>query len=139
MKSQRTEDLITEQIIGAAIQIHRDLGPGLFEKVYESILERKLQNLGLRTERQRAVPLIYEDMMFESAFRADLIVENTVILEIKAVEDLTRTHKKQLLTYLKLTGLPVGLLINFNSAILINGIVRLVNELPEPLGEISLQ
>ncbi len=122
-------DEITALIIDQSVQIHRDLGPGLLESVYESILERSLQKKGLFVERQQSVSIQYEDIVIDEAFRADLIVHKTVILEIKSVEKLAPVHSKQLLTYLRLMRLPVGLLINFGAPLLKDGLHRVVNKL----------
>lgn len=118
---------ITGIIIDEAIKIHSDLGPGLFESVYEEILTYRLGKRNLSVSRQIAVPVFYEGLKMDIGFRADLIVENKVIIEIKSIEALAPVHHKQLLTYLKLTNLTVGLLINFNEALLKNGIKRIVN------------
>jgi GxxExxY protein len=124
-----TEDYddITALIIGSAITIHRELGPGLFESVYEELLAFELEESGLSVQRQVGIPLYYKSRKMEVGFRADLIVEEAVIVEIKSVEAIARIHKKQVLTYLKLSGLKIGLLINFNAELLKDGITRLVN------------
>jgi GxxExxY protein len=116
---------LTGLVIEHAIDIHRQLGPGLFESVYEEILFYKLTKLGLQIERQVEVPVYFEGVKMGVGFRADLIVEQEVIVEIKSVENLMPVHAKQLLTYLKLTQIPVGLLINFNEELLKQGIKRL--------------
>ncbi|MDR1190883.1 MAG: GxxExxY protein [Verrucomicrobiales bacterium] len=121
-------NLITGQIVDAAFHIHSKLGPGLLESVYEIILAKELEKRGLRVERQKAAPIEFEGMRFDEGFRADLIVKNAVVVELKSVEILTRGHAKQLLTYLKL----LNLLINFSAPIIKDGIKRLVNNLPEP-------
>lgn len=136
MKSNTPEDLITDRIIGVAIDIHKQLGPGLFESVYERILAAKLERVGFQVERQKPIGIQYEDIFIPEAFIADLIVEGQVIIEIKSIESLSKLHKKQLLTYLRLSGIKVGLLINFNCPILVSGIERIVNNLPEE-GELS--
>ena len=122
---------ITEQIIGAAIEVHRELGPGLLESTYEACLLFELTGRGLRVERQKALPVVYRDVPIDCGYRIDLLVEHLVILELKAVAQLEPIHEAQLLTYLKLSGCHVGLLINFNVEQLKNGIRRLVNELSE--------
>ena len=125
---QRGElNAITEQIVGAAIDVHRALGPGLLESVYESCLEFDLIERGLGTQRQVALPVIYKEVSLEAGYRVDLLVENRVIVEIKAVEQIFPVHKAQLLTYLRLSNLRVGLLVNFNVHVLRNGISRVVN------------
>ncbi|MCI0350942.1 MAG: GxxExxY protein [Acidobacteriales bacterium] len=126
-----TVNQITQQIIGAAITIHRKLGPGLLESAYEACLAYELGKLGLRVERQRAVPLVYESVKLECGFRADLIVEGKVIVEIKSKEQLHPVDEAQLLSHLRLLNLSVGLLINFHVAILKDGIRRIVNDYRE--------
>jgi GxxExxY protein len=118
---------ITGIIIEEAIKIHKDLGPGLLESVYEEILSYRLNKRGLLIKRQTSIPVYYEEVKMELGFRSDLIIENKVIVEIKSIETLAPVHHKILLTYLKLTDITVGLLINFNEAILKNGIKRIVN------------
>jgi len=113
-------------IVDAAYQIHRDVGPGLFESVYELVLADALASKGLRVARQVAIPIRIGDKVYDEGFRADLVVEGLVIVEIKSVEQLARVHKKQVLTYLKLSGLPVGLLINFGGELLKDNLKRLV-------------
>src|SRR5262245_4166750 len=119
MRLARPEDALTERIIGIAIEIHRNLAPGLFESVYETVLDKKLREAGFRVERQKPIPLIYEELYFDKVFQADLIVNGSVLREIKSVEELSKLHKKQVVTYLKLSGLRVGLLMNFNSHTLV--------------------
>jgi GxxExxY protein len=118
---------ITEAIIGAAIEVHRQLGPGMLESVYEAILAYELAQRGLEVERQKAVPLVYKELSFDEGYRLDLLVAGQVIVELKCVEALLPIHEAQLLSYLKLTGLKVGLLINFKVPVLKQGIKRLVN------------
>ncbi|MGZ3974644.1 MAG: GxxExxY protein [Flavisolibacter sp.] len=120
-------DEITGTIIEEAIKIHKDLGPGLLESVYEEILAYRLSKRGFLVDRQRAIPVIYHEVKMDMGFRSDLIIEGKVIVEIKSVETIAPVHPKILLTYLKLTGITVGLLINFNEAILKNGIKRILN------------
>lgn len=112
-------------------QIHKHFGPGLHESVYEVCLVHELKKRGLKAERQVAVGLRYDTIVFDEAFRADVIVEDKVILEIKAVEEIRRIHKKQLLTYLRLTNMRLGLVINFDSEYIRDGIARVVNGLRE--------
>jgi iron complex transport system substrate-binding protein len=126
----RELDDITGGIVDAALRIHRDLGPGLLESVYEAVLARALNQRGFQVERQQAIRFEYEGMVFENGFRTDLLVDNSVIVELKSVERLAPVHSKQLLTYLKLTNRPVGLLINFGAATLREGLHRIVNRLP---------
>jgi GxxExxY protein len=118
---------ITGIIIEEAVKIHKDLGPGLLESVYEEILSYRLNKRGLLIKRQTSIPVYYEEVKMEVGFRSDLIIEDKVIVEIKSIETLAPVHHKILLTYLKLTDITVGLLINFNEAILKNGIKRIVN------------
>jgi len=118
---------ITGEIVDAAIKIHNELGPGLFESVYEEILSFELEKRGLIIERQIPIPVHYENIKMEVGFRADLIVEKEVIVEIKSIDHIAPVHKKQVLTYLRLSNLKIGLLINFNEELLKNGITRLFN------------
>jgi GxxExxY protein len=127
--SDMNENEIGTRVLEAAINVHRELGPGLLETVYEVTLSRELSDLGLKVERQVQVPIIYKNIRFEEGFRADLIVENVVLLELKSVERVSPAHKKQVQTYLKLTGLKLGYLLNFGEAVLKNGISRCVNGL----------
>ena len=122
-----TENEITGTIIDCCIKIHRTLGPGLLESVYEEILVYELKNKGLLCERQVGVPVIYDELKMDLGFRADIIVEDKVIIELKSIESVLPVHKKQLLTYLKLSQKKVGLLINFNEELIKNGISRIAN------------
>jgi GxxExxY protein len=117
---------ITEQIIGAAIVVHREMGPGLVESAYESCLAYELVEQGLRIEQQKAVPILYRGVHLDCGYRVDLLVENRVVVELKSVEKLEPIHEAQLLTYLKLGGWKLGLLINFNVQVLKDGIRRRV-------------
>lgn len=126
-------DRITEQIIGAAIAVHQSLGPGLLESAYESCLAFELSERSLNVERQRFFPLIYKSMRIDCAYRVDLLVEQSVVVEVKALEQLLPVHNAQLLSYLRLAKLQVGLLINFHVASLKNGIRRVVNSHPPSL------
>jgi len=119
---------ITSTIIASCIEVHNDLGPGLFESVYEEILAYKFQKVGLLFQRQVAIPVFYEEIRMDVGFRADFIIDNEVIVEIKSIEAIHPVHKKQLLTYLRLANKQIGLLINFNEEILKNGITRLINK-----------
>ena len=123
------ENELSKIIVNTAYQIHCKLGPGLLESVYEELMSYELRKQGLKVERQRGIPVIWNDLKMEIGFRADLIIENKVIIELKSVEALAPVHPKQLLTYLKLTELKLGLLINFNESLLKNGITRIVNNL----------
>jgi GxxExxY protein len=124
-----TENEVATQIVDAAFQVHSRLGPGLLESVYEVILAHELTRRGLKVERQVAIGLEYDGMKFDEGFRADLIVADKVIVEIKSVEMTAPVHKKQLLTYLRLADKRLGLLINFGSALIKDGITRVVNRL----------
>jgi iron complex transport system substrate-binding protein len=121
-------DEITGIIIDAALKIHMDLGPGLLEPVYEAILAKKLEPRGLRVERQKSIRFEYDGIIFEEGFRTDLLVEGMVIVELKSVEKFATIHGKQVLTYLRLMNLQVGLLINFGSPTLKEGLHRIVNK-----------
>ena len=124
-----TENGLSKIIVNACYQIHTKLGPGLFESVYEQILEYELIKEGLFVQRQHPIPVIWEDKKLDQGFRADLIVENKVIVEIKSIESIAPVHQKQLLTYLRLTDIKLGLLVNFNKALIKDGIQRIVNKL----------
>ena|SRR3989339_574495 len=118
---------ITERIIGAAIDVHRVLGPGLLESAYEACLAFELGSQGLKVERQRALPVVYRNINLDCGYRLDLVVEKNIVIELKAIERLLPIHKAQLLSYMKLSGLKVGLLINFHTKLLKDGVIRLVN------------
>jgi GxxExxY protein len=124
-----TENKIAKVVVDACFHIHTRLGPGLLESVYVRILEYELIKRGLHVRREVPVPFRYDELEFDEGFRADLIVNEIVILEIKSVEETAPVHKKQLLTYLKLTQIKLGLLINFGAPLIKNGIFRLVNRL----------
>lgn len=115
---------LSEQVIGAAIDIHRELGPGLVEGVYEECLCWKLGQDGIAYARQKPIPITFREMTFPGAFRLDVVVDRRLVVEIKSVDHIIALHKAQLMTYLKMTGLKTGLLINFNSAPLKDGIKR---------------
>lgn len=117
---------ITSSIIGICIKVHQALGPGLLESVYEAAICHELSKLGIPYSRQQPIPVIYDDVQLELGFRADIIVEGKVILELKSVETIAPVHPKILLTYMRLTNIEVGLLINFNEVLLRDGITRLV-------------
>ena len=121
-------DEMSAIVVDEAIAIHRELGPGLFEIVYEAILAGRLEGRGLKVARQVAVPLVFNNQTFEAAFRIDILVENKLVLEIKAVEQLSKAHAKQLLTYLRILKQPVGLLLNFSGSTMKEGIRRMVND-----------
>jgi GxxExxY protein len=120
----------TERIIGLAVKVHRALGPGLLESVYIACLAYELRRSGLRIDVERRLPVEYEDVRLDCGFRLDIVVENEVILEIKSIKALSPIHTAQILTYLKLTGYPVGLLLNFNMELMKQGIKRLLNPNP---------
>jgi iron complex transport system substrate-binding protein len=126
-KAMTRETVITGIVIDCAMQIHRDLGPGLFEAVYEQILAKSLSDRGLALVTQYPVTFVYAGATYTNAFRVDLYVEQKVIVELKSVESLHPIHAKQLLTYMKLMNIPVGLLINFGEVLLKNGIRRVVH------------
>jgi GxxExxY protein len=119
-------------IVDCALELHRNLGPGLLETVYEVTLARALERRGLEVERQVAVPIEYQGETFSEGFRADLIVGKLVIVELKSIERVTPAHKKQLLTYLRLTGLKLGYLLNFGEALMRDGITRTINGSIDP-------
>ncbi len=122
-----TENDITGNIIDCCVKIHKALGPGLLESVYEEVLSYELKKKGLSCERQVSVPVVYDELKMDLGFRSDMIVDNKVIIELKSVESVLPVHKKQLLTYLKLSQKKVGLLINFNEELIKNGITRIAN------------
>lgn len=136
-ETKLNENQITAQILNVAFELHTKLGPGLLESAYEIILAHELRSRGFRIERQKPIPIIYNGVQLEEAFRADLCVEGKVIVELKSLESLLPVHGKQLLTQLRLSGLKLGLLINFGEVHLKNGIKRVVNGLPESK-EVSL-
>ncbi|MCX7019000.1 MAG: GxxExxY protein [bacterium] len=126
-----TENEIGRIVVDAALAVHRELGPGLLETVYEVVLAQELSDRGLKAERQLPVSITCRGITFDVGFRADIIVEDKVILELKSVEKITPAHKKQLLTYLKLTDTKLGFLLNFGEALIKDGISRMVNGLDE--------
>ncbi|NIA16390.1 MAG: GxxExxY protein [Nitrospiraceae bacterium] len=126
-----TENDVAKDIVDAAYGIHTGLGPGLFESVYEAVLACELEKRGHEVDRQRTVQIEYDGLTFDEGFRADLVVDNLVIVELKSVESTLPVHKKQLLTYLRLMDKRLGLLINFGEAYIKSGITRLVNRLEE--------
>jgi GxxExxY protein len=126
-----TENEIGKLVVDSAIAVHRELGPGLLESVYEVILANQLRQQGPRAERQVPIPIEYKGVTFDEAFRADILVNGKVILELKSVEKVTRVHKKQLQTYLRLTGFKLGFLLNFGEDLMKMGITRAVNGLAD--------
>jgi len=125
------ENAIAREIVDAAFRIHNALGPGLLESVYEAVLAFELDRRGLSVARQQPIPVVYESIRIDTGFRADLVVEEKVIIEVKSVELLAPVHKKQLLTYLRLADKRLGLLINFHVTFIRDGITRIVNGLEE--------
>jgi GxxExxY protein len=121
---------ITEQIIAAAIDVHRVIGPGLLESAYETCLAFELRERGLRVEQQKPVPVVYKQVKLDCGYRLDIVVNESVIVEVKAVEKLTTVHEAQLLSYLRLLNCRVGLLLNFHCTMLKQGIRRIVNDFP---------
>lgn len=126
------EEEIAKIIVQTALDLHREIGPGLLESVYEVLLASMLRGQGLAVERQKAIPISFRGTCFNEGFRADLVVENLVLVELKSIEALARVHRKQVLTYLRLSGLKLGLLINFGGELLKGNIERLVNGLEQP-------
>jgi GxxExxY protein len=126
-----TENEIGTIVLENAIQIHRDLGPGLLESVYEEVLAYKLRQAGLSAARQVPIPISYEGLLIPDAFKADIVVNDLVILELKSVEQMTAAHRKQIQTYLRLADKRLGYLLNFGATLMRDGIVRAVNNLPE--------
>jgi GxxExxY protein len=122
-----TENEVGRIIVDCAVRLHKELGPGLLETVYEVLLAHELQQRGLKVKRQVAIPIVYHGIQFDEGFRADIIVEEKVILELKSVESTTKAHKKQVLTYLRLTGMKLGYLLNFGEALMRGGISRILN------------
>ena len=129
--ARMSENAVAQQIVDAAYRVHTTLGPGLLESVYETALAYELEKRGLRITRQQGIPVVYDAVRIHTGFHADLVVEDQVIVEIKALETVAPVHKKQLLTYLKLADKRLGLLINFNVALIKDGITRIVNGLKE--------
>ena len=124
-----TENEISKTIFSCALKVHKALGPGLLESSYEECMYYELNKTGLKVEKQKALPLIYEEVKLEIGYRIDLIVEDKVIIELKAVDSLNDVHLAQVLTYLKLSNCKLGMLINFNVSLIKNGIRRVVNNL----------
>jgi len=128
-ESRNKLDAITYKIIGLAIEVHRQLGPGLLESAYQECLFYEIVNSGLIVEKQKVLPIVYKDIKLDHGYRIDLLIENTIVIELKTVEAFTDVHFAQILTYLKLGNYPLGLLINFDSKILKNNIKRFINTL----------
>ena len=125
-----TENSVAEIIVDSCFKIHTTLGPGLLESVYESVLAQELNMRGLLVVRQQSLPVVYEGVVLEEGFRVDLIVEDLVIVELKSVEAIAPVHKKQLYTYLRLSGKRLGLLVNFGANLIKDGITRIANGMP---------
>lgn len=123
-----TENDITQEVIGAAIKVHKELGPGLLESAYQECLHYELIQLGLLVEKEKPLPLIYQDVKLDCGYRIDLFIENKVVIEIKAVDQLNDIHLAQILTYLKLSKSKIGLLVNFNVTQLTKGVKRVINK-----------
>ena len=126
-----SENEIGMVVVDAAISVHRELGPGLLESVYEAVLADELTERGLQVVRQVVVPIFYRGKQIDDGYRADIVANGLVVLELKSIEAIKDVHKKQLLTYLKLSGMKLGYLLNFGEAVMKKGIVRIVNGLPE--------
>jgi len=131
MEEKDRLDSITRRIIGAAIEVHRRLGPGLLESAYQTCLVFELRQMGLKIEEQKPLPVVYRDVKLDCGYRLDLVVEDSVVVEIKAVDQLAPIHDAQLLSYLRLSGMRVGLLVNFHVRVLKNGLKRIVNDFPD--------
>jgi GxxExxY protein len=129
--SSGTLNVVTQKIIGAAIRVHQALGPGLLESAYEACLAFELAEMGLRVAQQQPLPVIYRDVRLSCGYRIDLVIDDCVIVEVKSVSHITPIHEAQLISYLKLSGRKVGLLINFNVKVLKDGLRRRVNNFPQ--------
>jgi len=125
----KEEDILAKQVLDEAFRLHTELGPGLLESVYEQVLAARLRKAGLQVETQKTIPIVVDDLTIPDAFRADLIVGGKLIVELKSVEEMKPVFAKQLLTYLRLSGLKLGLLLNFGAPSLKNGIERVANNL----------
>jgi GxxExxY protein len=126
-----TENEVARVIVDAAFKIHTRLGPGLLESVYREVMKYELEKRGLHVDKEAPIPVVYEEVKLDIGFKADLIVEHLVIIELKSVREVIDVHKKQLLTHLRLTDKRLGLLINFNVVLIKEGITRVVNRLPD--------
>ncbi len=131
MQERDRLDAITRRIIGAAIEVHRRLGPGLLESAYEACLAYELRQRGFKVEQQKPLPVVYKEVRLDCGYRMDLVVEDSVVVEVKAVEDLAPIHDAQLLSYLRIAEKRVGLLVNFHVRVLKNGLKRIVNDFPD--------
>ena len=139
MTKEESLNRITESIIGAAIEVHRALGPGLLESAYEACLSFELVQRNRKVEQQKPLPVIYQEVKLDCGYRLDLLVEESVIVEVKAVDRLAPIHQAQVLSYLRLSGCKVGLLMNFNVKVMKDGILRVVNDFPDPLCSLRAQ
>jgi len=126
-KARRDKEEVANLVVDCAFHLHKELGPGLLESVYEVVLAKRLEKQGLKVERQKPVPIVVDGLKFDEGFRADLIVEGLLLIELKSVENFAPVHSKQVLTYLRLLQLPLGLLINFGSEVFKDGVKRIVN------------
>jgi GxxExxY protein len=131
MRESDRLDEVSHRIIGAAIEVHRHLGPGLLESAYQSCLAFELKQLGLKVEEQKPLPVVYKQVKLDCGYRLDIVVDDEIIVEIKAVENLLPIHDAQLLSYLRLAKKKLGLLMNFHVPVLKNGLKRIVNEFPD--------
>jgi len=131
MEEKDRLDFMTRRVIGAAIEVHRHLGPGLLESAYEACLAYELTQLGFKVEQQKPLPVIYKQVALDCGYRLDLVVEDSVIVEVKAVDKLAPIHDAQLLSYLRLTNRRVGLQINFHTRVVKDGVKRIVNDFPD--------
>jgi GxxExxY protein len=129
----KEEDVLAKRVLDEAFRLHTELGPGLLESVYEQVLAARLRKAGLQVETQKSISIVVDDLTIAEAFRADLVVEGKLIVELKSVEEMKPVFAKQLLTYLRLSGLKLGLLLNFGAPSLKNGIERIANNLRTPL------
>ena len=125
----KEEDVLAKRVLDEAFRLHTELGPGLLESVYEQVLAARLRKAGLQVETQKTIPIVVDDLTIPEAFRADLVIEGKLIIELKSVEEMKPVFAKQLLTYLRLSGLKLGLLLNFGAPSLKNGIERVANNL----------
>ena len=125
----KEEDVLAKRVLDEAFRLHTELGPGLLESVYEQVLAARLRKAGLQVETQKTIPIVVDDLTIPEAFRADLVIEGMLIIELKSVEEMKPVFAKQLLTYLRLSGLKLGLLLNFGAPSLKNGIERVANNL----------
>jgi len=126
-EGKKEAEVISQIVVDCAFHLHKELGPGLLELVYEVVLAKRLEKAGLKVERQKKIPIVVDGMKFDEGFRADILVEDVLLIELKSVENLSVVHSKQVLTYLRLLNVPLGLLINFGAKTFKEGIKRIVN------------